>query len=138
MKIIPAFCFAATLLSTSSLHAAPNSPSPDADRAILLEGVSEIGAPGVPGGVSAFGPQAFAVVAGKDGKKSLLPVVVATRIPRGGTRTGYGFAGSSQQLVEAGAVLSGDLSAWKARVLLMLALQASQSDQNSLRSLFET
>ena len=67
-----------------------------------------------------------------------LPVVIATRIPRGGTRTGYGFAGSSQQLVEAGAVLSGDLSAWKARVLLMLALQAGQGDQNSLRNLFET
>lgn len=67
-----------------------------------------------------------------------LPVVIATRIPRGGTRTGYGFAGSSQQLVEAGAVLSGDLSAWKARVLLMLALQAGQARQESLRSLFET
>lgn len=51
-----------------------------------------------------------------------LPVVVSTRIPRGGTRAGYGFAGSSQLLVEAGAVLSDDLSAWKARIVLMLAL----------------
>ena len=67
-----------------------------------------------------------------------LPVVIATRIPRGGTRTGYGFAGSSQQLVEAGAVLSGDLSAWKARVLLMLAVQAGQAKRDALRGLFET
>jgi L-asparaginase len=67
-----------------------------------------------------------------------LPVIVATRIPRGGTRTGYGFAGSSQQLVEAGAVLSGDLSAWKARILLMLALQAGQGDRDSLHRLFDT
>ncbi len=66
-----------------------------------------------------------------------LPVVIATRIPRGGTRTGYGFTGSSQQLVQAGAVLSGDLSAWKARILLMLALQAGQGDRDSLRQLFE-
>jgi L-asparaginase len=50
-------------------------------------------------------------------------VVVATRIPNGGTRPCYGFTGSAQQLQDAGAILSGDLSAWKARILLMLALQ---------------
>jgi len=55
----------------------------DADRATLLKGVTEIGAPGVPGGVSAYGPQAFAVVAGKDGKKAQLPVVAATRWEKG-------------------------------------------------------
>ena len=63
-------------------------------------------------------------------------VVVATRIPRGGTRTGYGFAGSSQRLVDAGAVLSGDLSPWKARIVLMLALQQGPVARSALAALF--
>ena len=66
-----------------------------------------------------------------------IPVVVSTRIPKGGTRLGYGFAGSSQQLVQAGAVLSGDLSPWKARIVLMLAIQAGQAAPEDLRRLFE-
>jgi L-asparaginase len=66
-----------------------------------------------------------------------LPVVVASRIPRGGTRAGYGFPGSSQNLVDAGAVLSGDLSAWKARVLLMLALQQGPVPRARLMTLFD-
>jgi L-asparaginase len=66
-----------------------------------------------------------------------IPVVVSTRIPKGGTRLGYGFAGSSQQLVQAGAVLSGDLSPWKARIVLMLAIQAGHAAPEELRRLFE-
>ena len=65
-----------------------------------------------------------------------VPVVVSTRIPRGGTRAGYGFAGSSQRLVEAGAVLAGDLSPWKARILLMLALQDGPASGARLARLF--
>jgi L-asparaginase len=64
------------------------------------------------------------------------PVVVSTRIPKGGTRLGYGFAGSSQQLTQAGAVLSGDLSAWKARIVLMLAIQAGRTKPEELRLMF--
>lgn len=64
-------------------------------------------------------------------------VVVATRIPRGGTRAGYGFDGSSQELVAAGAVLAGDLSAWKARVVLMLALQQSPMSAGTLQALYD-
>lgn len=67
-----------------------------------------------------------------------LPVVVSTRIPRGGTRAGYGFAGSSQHLVDHGAVLGGDLSPWKARILLMLALQQGPAGPEQLRQLFDT
>ncbi|WP_459615850.1 asparaginase [Bordetella sp. 2513F-2] len=67
-----------------------------------------------------------------------IPVVLSTRIPRGGTRAGYGFAGSSQHMVEHGAVLSGDLSPWKARILLMLAIQAGRADTAALRALFDT
>ncbi len=66
-----------------------------------------------------------------------VPVVIATRIPRGGTRAGYGFAGSSQLLVNAGAVLSNDLSAWKARILLMLALQGGAVSSDDLAALFD-
>lgn len=65
-----------------------------------------------------------------------VPVVIATRIPRGGTRAGYGFAGSSQLLVDAGAVLSDDLSAWKARIVLMLALQHGPVTAPALAQLF--
>jgi len=66
-----------------------------------------------------------------------VPVVVSTRIPKGGTRLGYGFAGSTQQLVQAGAVLSNDLSPWKARILLMLAIMAGKAEPDDLRSLYE-
>lgn len=66
-----------------------------------------------------------------------IPVVVATRIPRGGTRAGYGFPGSSQRLLDAGAVLSDDLSAWKARIVLMLALQRGAATRATLAPLFE-
>ncbi len=66
-----------------------------------------------------------------------IPVVVSTRIPRGGTRAGYGFAGSSQSMIAAGAVLSADLSPWKARILLMLAIQAGLAAPEALQRLFE-
>lgn len=56
-------------------------------------------------------------------------VVVTTRLPNGGARPCYGFTGSSQRLLDAGAIIGADLSAWKARVLLMLALQAKLSKQ---------
>ncbi len=65
-----------------------------------------------------------------------VPVVVATRVPRGGTRACYGFEGSSQQLETAGAVLAGDLSAWKARVLLMVLLARGSRDAETLRQAF--
>ena len=66
-----------------------------------------------------------------------IPVVISTRIPRGGTRPGYGFEGSSQRLIDAGAVLSSDLSPWKARILLMLALQNGRSTPAELTALFD-
>ncbi len=72
------FCFfGAAVLRAASL------PSPETDRAALLQGVGEIGAPGTPGGVCAFGPQAFAVIAGLDGRKALLPIIAATRWEKG-------------------------------------------------------
>lgn len=66
-----------------------------------------------------------------------VPIVVATRVPRGGTRACYGFEGSSQMLVNEGAVLAGRLSAWKARVLLMVALANGITEPARLRAAFE-
>ena len=65
-----------------------------------------------------------------------VPVVVATRIPSGGTRAGYSFEGSSHHLASRGAVLSEDLSPWKARILLQLALQNGWGSAAELRGLF--
>nr|WP_286197462.1 asparaginase [Variovorax boronicumulans] len=65
-----------------------------------------------------------------------VPVVVATRIPHGGTRVGYSFPGASHHLVAGGAVLSEDLSPWKARILLMLALQQGWRTPAALQGLF--
>ena len=89
MKFLPAFTALllapAALLAVNSLSSTtvPAPFNPDADRAALLEGINEIGAPGVPGGVCAFGPQAFAVIAGKDGKTAFLPVVAAGHWDKG-------------------------------------------------------
>lgn len=74
----------------------------------------------------------------KDLLQSGIPIVVATRSPRGGTRACYGFAGSSQLLQNDGAALAGDLSAWKARIVLMLAMAQGEASQAKLRSLFNT
>jgi len=52
------------------------------DRVTLLAGVTEIAAPGWPGCVGVFGPQAFVVITGKAGKNEL-PVVAATRLGAG-------------------------------------------------------
>ncbi|MCK5804901.1 MAG: M60 family metallopeptidase [Lentisphaeria bacterium] len=52
------------------------------DLAVLRQGVSAVNASGIPGPVSAFGPEAFAVVVGRDGN-ARLPVVVATRYGKG-------------------------------------------------------
>ncbi|HYG75089.1 MAG TPA: M60 family metallopeptidase [Planctomycetota bacterium] len=53
------------------------------DRGELLNGVKEIAAPGAPGTLSVFGPEAFAVVCGKAREKSVEPVVAAARFGKG-------------------------------------------------------
>jgi hypothetical protein len=52
-------------------------------RATLVEGVTEIGAPGLPGTVCAFGPDAFPVVVGNVGRKLVGAVVAAGRAGTG-------------------------------------------------------
>lgn len=55
----------------------------DTDLATLTIGVKEIAAPGAPGNISVFGSQAFAVVAGKEGKTAQTAVVAAARAGKG-------------------------------------------------------
>jgi L-asparaginase len=62
-----------------------------------------------------------------------LPVVVATRVPSGGTGAVYGGPGGGVTLHELGAVAAGGLSAAKARLLLMLLLATG----GDVRSRFE-
>lgn len=53
------------------------------------------------------------------------PVVVATRIPEGGTSTHhYSYPGSEVDLINNGAIMAGSLSAHKARILLQAMLAA--------------
>ena len=60
-----------------------NAFAADADLAALTNGAKEIAAPGAPGNVVVFGPSAFAVVAGKEGKTAASPVVAAARAGKG-------------------------------------------------------
>ncbi len=63
-------------------------------------------------------------------------VVIATRVPHGLVRPLYAYAGGGVSLREAGAIMAGDLTPQKARVLLMLALAAGEQGE-VLRERFE-
>ncbi len=103
-----ASCLAVAFLAIPIFAAATD----DADRAALLKGVSEINTNGIPGGVSAFGPNAFAVVAGKDGKQALLPIVAAARWEKGRI-VAFGHDGFLRALDESGnGTLLGNAARW--------------------------
>jgi len=63
-------------------------------------------------------------------------VVITTTVPEGGVFPFYGTMGGGQTLKEAGAIVSGDLPAAKARLLLMLALPVVKSDHAQLYHYF--
>lgn len=65
------------LIQTSPFRAA------EADLAALTKDVKEIAAPGAPGNISVFGPTAFPVVAGKEGKTAQTAVVAAAHAGKG-------------------------------------------------------
>ncbi|MCB0215798.1 MAG: M60 family metallopeptidase [Chloroflexi bacterium] len=75
-RLLPALLLAPALLP------APARAS-DADLASLLAGVSEIAAPGVPGPLCVFGPEAFAVAVGGAGGGTVEPVAAAGRLGAG-------------------------------------------------------
>jgi L-asparaginase len=75
-----------------------------------------------------------------DGIKTALDqgiaVVISTRVPFGLVRPLYAYTGGGASLRRAGAIMAGDLTPQKARVLLMLALAAGERG-DALRERFE-
>ena len=65
-----------------------------------------------------------------------LPVVISSRVPYGGSRPIYAYAGGGVALQRAGAIFAFDLNPQKARVLLMAALGAGY-DLPQLQQLFD-
>lgn len=66
-----------------------------------------------------------------------VPVVVSTRVHNGRTRPLYGFVGGGKTTYDAGAVMAGDLSPQKARLLLMLMLQQDRGSKAELQAAFD-
>ncbi len=66
-----------------------------------------------------------------------VPVVVASRVPNGRTMPVYGFVGGGKTTFDAGAVMSGDLSPQKARLLLMLLVHRGVKGQAALQAAFD-
>jgi L-asparaginase len=73
----------------------------------------------------------------KDAIAKGVPVVITSRVPNGRVLPNYGFEGGGKTLVDAGAVMGDDLSAQKARILLMLLLQNGVSGQKNLQAAFD-
>lgn len=65
-----------------------------------------------------------------------VPVVAASRVRYGEPHALYGDTGGGSSLVQAGVLLSGDLSPYKARLLLMIALAQPEWDPGLLAGLF--
>lgn len=71
-----------------------------------------------------------------DALQAGVPVVISSRVLRGGVRPVYAYAGGGVSLVQAGAILAEDLSPQKARVLLIAALGAGLGGRE-LAALFD-
>lgn len=67
-----------------------------------------------------------------------VPVVITTRVYYGGVWPIYGDKGGGKTLQKAGAILAGDLTGPKARILLMLALPHAQGNFRELSKYFST
>lgn len=65
-------------------------------------------------------------------------VALCSRVRHGEPQAVYGDTGGGSSLVQAGVILAGDLSAFKARLLLMIALGQGGPDRVDLASLFQT
>ena len=80
-------------------------------KGIVVEGVGA-------GNVNANVDEAINYALGKG-----IPVVITTRVYNGAVYPIYGDKGGGETLQKAGAILGGDLTGPKARLLLMLALE---------------
>jgi L-asparaginase len=72
----------------------------------------------------------------KDARDKGVPVVISTRVPNGRVLPVYASKGGGATLKQLGAVYADDLSSWKARVLLMLALPQTK-DPTQLQAYFD-
>lgn len=66
-----------------------------------------------------------------------VPVVISTRVYNGRVMANYGFEGGGKTTADAGAVMAGNLSPQKARILLMLLLQDGKTGQGELQAGFD-
>ena len=66
-----------------------------------------------------------------------VPVVISTRVYNGRTMPVYGFPGGGKTTFDAGAVMAGDLSPQKARLLLMLLMHQGKTSKKELQAAFE-
>jgi len=73
----------------------------------------------------------------KDAIAKGTPVVITSRVPNGRVLPNYGWEGGGKTLLDAGAVMGDDLSPQKARILLMLLLQAGIGGQKNLQTAFD-
>src|SRR5690348_8311506 len=72
----------AIALLASVLHAEPATQPADSSRAAFIEDVAAIGAPGIPGPLCVFGPDAFTVVAATSDDLPA-PLVAASTLGKG-------------------------------------------------------
>jgi len=63
--------------------------------------------------------------------------MITTRVPNGRVLPVYGFKGGGKTLQEAGAIFGDTFSPQKARILLLLALQAGITKAAELQKLFD-
>lgn len=66
-----------------------------------------------------------------------VPVVISTRVHNGRVMANYGFEGGGKTTADAGAVMAGNLSPQKARILLMLLMQSGTSGKEDLQAAFD-
>ena len=66
-----------------------------------------------------------------------VPVVISTRVYNGRTMPVYGFPGGGKTTFDAGAVMAGDLSPQKARLLLILLLHQGKTSKKELQAAFD-
>ena len=66
-----------------------------------------------------------------------VPVVISTRVHNGRVMANYGFEGGGKTLADAGAIMAGDLTPQKSRILLMLLLQQGKTDKKDIQAAFD-
>ena len=71
-------CLSVVILASTASLLSDGAAADEGDIELLLEGVAEIGAPGAPGPMCVYGPDAFPVVVGATGE-TRAPVVTAAR-----------------------------------------------------------